>query len=197
MVLPVVRMIRAGGGSSARRLRVSSTSPLRGPSSSSATSSASISASRNLIALPGAIVAGSIPLIVVQPHPRAADATVRRALPTRRPHALRAAGGHPGLLSAVQRRPETFPDPICQEAPLGKGGGAADLACAPRRRSTHMAERMDDPHLRLVVGVLVASDGGGNLARGDRQNHLHDPRALQAPARDAGHGRAQGSLSGK
>jgi tight adherence protein B len=108
-------------------------------------------------------VAGAIPLLVV------ARIRQKRAMrfAEQLPDALdlvRSAlqAGH-GLLSAMGVVAETFPDPVAQE--FRWVGEEVRLGLPLRDALYHLAERVDDPNLPiLVVGILVAQDVGGNLA---------------------------------
>ena len=117
----------------------------------------------NFIALLVGLLLASLPLIVVHRIRARRTQLFAEQLPdaldlTR--SALQA--GH-GLLSAFNVVAETFPDPVCQE--LRWVTEEVRLGLPLRDALYHLAERVDDPNLPiLVVGVLVASDVGGNLA---------------------------------
>lgn len=110
-----------------------------------------------------AIVAGSIPIVVVhrirQKRTMMFGEQLADGLDLVR-SALQA--GH-GFLSALNVVSETFPDPISQE--FRWVSEEVRLGLPIRDALYHLADRIDDPNVPiLVVGVLVAQEVGGNLA---------------------------------
>jgi tight adherence protein B len=110
-----------------------------------------------------ALVGGFIPIVVV----RRMRAKRMMMFAEQLPNALdllRAAlqAGH-GLLTAIQVVADEFPDPIASE--LREVSDEVRLGLPFRDALYHLAERIDDPNLPiLVIGILITQEVGGNLA---------------------------------
>jgi tight adherence protein B len=139
-------------------------------------------------------VAGVLPLVVVQ-HLRRKRAFL---FSSQLPDALdlmRAAlqAGH-GLRAALLVVADEFPDPMAEE--LREVSEEMRLGLTLREALYNLAERIDDPDLPiLVVGLLVADDGGGNLVEvldnisytiRERFKLLREMRVLTAQGRLSG-----------
>jgi len=110
-----------------------------------------------------AIVAGSIPIVVVQRIRQKRTVLFGEQLPDALDLVRSALQAGHGFLSALNVVSETFPDPIPQE--LRWVAEEVRLGLPIRDALYHLVDRVDDPNLPiLVVGVLVAQEVGGNLA---------------------------------
>ncbi len=142
-----------------------------------------------------AAVSGSTPLLVVQRIRRRRMLLFGDQLPDALDLVRSALQAGHGFVSALGVVAETFPDPIAQE--LRYVGEEVRLGLPMRDALYHLAERVDDPNLPiLVIGILVAQEIGGNLAEvidnigytiRERAKLLRETRVLTA----------QGRLSGK
>jgi tight adherence protein B len=109
------------------------------------------------------LVAGCIPIVVVQRMRRRRQLLFGEQLPDAL-DLLRAAlqAGH-GLLTAIQVVADEFPDPIAQE--LREVAEEVRVGLPFRDALYHLTERVEDPNLPiLVVGILITQEVGGNMA---------------------------------
>jgi tight adherence protein B len=110
-----------------------------------------------------AIIAGAVPLVIVARLRRQRMLRFAEQLPEALDlirSALQAGHGVPSAISVVA---DTFPDPIAYE--FRYMVEEMRLGLSMREALQHLSERVEDPNLPiLTVGILVATDSGGNLA---------------------------------
>ena len=159
VVNPVVRMIRQAG----LKRRVGEVLLYIPLLAGSALMLNALIGGRPVVGLIAAIIAGATPLFIVARLRRQRMLRFAEQLPEALDlirSALQAGHGVPSAMSVVA---DTFTDPIAYE--FRYMVEEMKLGLSMREALQHLAERVDDPNLPiLTVGILVASDSGGNLA---------------------------------